>query len=217
MRRTLFDWVGSQECLYCKKVVLDFSERTLCKICLEKIRRLDQLAHLIHLKKQYFSEAVSVAVYEGPWMELIHQWKFSHMQDVFHVFADHLRETTLPQFSYDWILPVPLHPFRLLRRGFNPSGMLAMELSQTHHFPVGNFLKRRWGKKPQVGLSAELRVENIKDQFFLPQRHQKKLKKSRCLLVDDVLTTGSTVNECARVLKGSGISSVDVLTLARAL
>ena len=217
IRELLFSWVGAKSCLYCNSAVADFAERTLCNACLGQIHLLDQPANLIHLDRQYFSEARSAAAYEGPLMELIHQWKFSKKQNVFHVLSDCLSKTRLPQKKYDWIVPVPLHPFRFLKRGFNPAKMLADVVCQRQNGQVRSLLRRRFGKHPQVGLEASARLQNIKGQFFLKPKYSCVAKGSACLLVDDVLTTGATVNECARVLRQAGAERVDVLTLARTL
>ncbi|MCI0498766.1 MAG: hypothetical protein L0Y36_03665, partial [Planctomycetales bacterium] len=124
----------------------------------------------------------------------------------------------------DVVVPVPLHPSRLRNRGFNQVFLLmrswkkrakadALDLSavQIEH----NVLLRSANTAPQTNLGREERLTNIQNAFTI--RMHQKIKDKAVLLVDDVYTTGATVNECARILLKGGAKHVDVLTLARAV
>lgn len=119
----------------------------------------------------------------------------------------------------DWVAPVPLHRWRLLRRRFNQSAMLALALCRASDGGAERFapelLQRRRRTPSQAGLNAAQRQRNVRNAFFVTPRAAAALAGRRVLLVDDVLTTGATVSECARVLRRAGASAVDVLTLAR--
>jgi ComF family protein len=115
----------------------------------------------------------------------------------------------------DLILPVPLHRWRLLRRGFNQSAMLAKRLSTLAGLPWSpGVLLRQRATKSQQGLGAAARLENIKASAFRVRRPDR-VAGARILLVDDVLTTGATVSACTTALRRAGATAVDVLTLAR--
>lgn len=116
----------------------------------------------------------------------------------------------------DLITPVPLHYFRLIRRGFNQSGWLAAALSRASGVRLSvDALKRIRATPIQGNLSADARRRNVQGAFRVRHSRLKLIKGKRVLLVDDVLTTGATTEACARTLKRAGAACVDVITLAR--
>ncbi len=117
----------------------------------------------------------------------------------------------------DLIVPVPLHRFRFLQRGYNQSAMLARALARTAGISmVPDLLQRTVSTPSQQGLSGDQRLRNINSRAFrLHPWHHSKAAGKKILLIDDVLTTGATVVACTRVLRAGGARSVDVLALAR--
>jgi ComF family protein len=116
----------------------------------------------------------------------------------------------------DLIIPVPLHPKRLRWRGFNQALLLARQLSRAYGIATDPFLLRRIKETPpQTQLNEEERRRNVRDAFALSAGRS--LKGKNVLLVDDVYTSGATVNECSRTLERSGAEQVFVVTLARAV
>lgn len=121
----------------------------------------------------------------------------------------------------DIIAPVPLHWTRFWRRRYNQSALLAQALARAArpirgHLPViPDLLVRRRRTPPQGGLGAAGRARNVRGAFRLKPKFQGRLRGARVLLVDDVFTTGATVEACAGVLLRAGAGAVDVLTLAR--
>ena len=114
------------------------------------------------------------------------------------------------------IVPVPLHWTRLVARRYNQSAMLANGLAQSVGRPAASGLLQRTRRTPsQAGLSGAGRQRNVAGAFAVPPRHRDRLRGRRVLLIDDVLTTGSTVKGCATALLRAGAGSVDVLVLAR--
>ncbi len=122
------------------------------------------------------------------------------------------------------IVPVPLHVKKLRMRGFNPSFLLVKDWIRIAKFlhveipdiPIDiNVLERKRWTEPQTGLRRKERLANIKNAFHI--RNGSKITGKRILVVDDVYTTGATVNECAKVLLKGGAGQVDVITLARAV
>lgn len=114
--------------------------------------------------------------------------------------------------QYIEIVPVPLHWFRFLQRGYNQSVMLGEELSKWTKIPVVRRLKRIRNTKHQAFLEKEDRKKNIKNAFVV--RKPEQIKGKRVLLLDDVMTTGSTLAECAKILTRAG-AIVDVAVIAR--
>ncbi|MCR6632957.1 MAG: ComF family protein [Magnetospirillum sp.] len=116
----------------------------------------------------------------------------------------------------DLIVPVPLHRWRLLARRYNQAAVLALALGRLSGVAVAPYALVRARRTPVQGhLDREQRRRNVKGAFVLPERRRALVQGRRVLLVDDVLTTGATVDECSRVLLEGGAASVDVLTLGR--
>lgn len=115
------------------------------------------------------------------------------------------------------IVPVPLHRWRLLRRGYNQSALLADHLGRLSGVPwSASILHRRRATASQQGLGAAARRANVTAAAFaVPERRRAAIAGRRVVLVDDVFTTGSTLSACARVLREAGCARVDVLVLAR--
>ncbi|MBX2834351.1 MAG: ComF family protein [Micavibrio sp.] len=118
----------------------------------------------------------------------------------------------------DVIVPVPLHPLRLVRRRYNQAALLAMFLGKETGLGVANdAIRRTRATKTQGHLNMVERKKNVRKAFEVNPRRNDAIKGKRVLLLDDVYTTGATVNECTRALKIAGAKEVHVLTLARAV
>lgn len=158
-------------------------------------------------------------VYEGAGRDLIHSFKYrnkTHLRRPLALLALEKVSEFIRSRRSDLIMPVPLHRKKLSSRGFNQAVLLGEIISQRLEMPLDrhNLRRIRW-TEPQVNLAAGDRRANVKDAFAI---HEAELVKGfRVLLVDDVLTTGSTVDECGRVLKAAGAMDVAVITVARAL
>ena len=114
--------------------------------------------------------------------------------------------------------PVPLHRWRLLRRRYNQAALLGEALRRCSGVAYRpDLLVRHRRTTPQVGLSGEARHRNVTGAFRIRNEYEALVREARVLLVDDVMTTGATLTECARVLLRGGAARVDVLTLARAV
>ncbi|MCS6294151.1 MAG: ComF family protein [Nitrospira sp.] len=116
----------------------------------------------------------------------------------------------------DLVIPVPLHPTRLREREFNQSLLLADQVATHLHLPLSfTNLVRTVPSEPQSTLSRKERMKNLRRAFAV--RQPQLIARKRILLIDDVFTTGTTVNECAKVLRKAGAEAVLVLTLARTI
>jgi ComF family protein len=114
------------------------------------------------------------------------------------------------------ILPVPLHYWRLLARRYNQAALLAHALAQETQLPVWpDALMRIRATAAQAGLTRKGREDNVRGAFKVPAPKRQRLKGASVLLVDDVMTTGATLNACSRALHDAGVRDVYVLTLAR--
>jgi len=118
--------------------------------------------------------------------------------------------------DYDVVVPVPLHRRRLIRRGFNQSALLAAAVTRKLGCRLDvAALIRVIATSPQTAQDLDSRRRNVHNAFVV--RYPERVAGMKMLLIDDVLTTGATANECARVLRAAGARAVDVLTIARAI
>lgn len=171
----------------------------------------------MHCRKNQplFDQAVSVGLFEGSLREAIHQFKYRPCRALAAPLAKWMTGNLKSIDDVDLIMPIPLHSVRLRQRGFNQSLLLAHELSVNFSIPLSyNNLLRVLPTKPQVELSGEERIKNVQNAFALA--HPEEASEKSILLIDDVFTTGATINECTRVLRNAGSTVVRALTLARA-
>lgn len=165
-----------------------------------------------------FDLARSLLLYQPPTAELILRLKFSGQLSglpslgTLTAGSACLADLTPP----DYIVPVPLHPRRLRRRGYNQATLLAQSCFPQWQKRIRlDLLIRNRLATPQSQLTGKERRDNLKRSFSL--RPGVVLEEKTILLVDDVLTTGSTVNECAKVLRRGGAKRIEVFTVARSL
>jgi ComF family protein len=164
----------------------------------------------------YFDGCISVGYYEGTFSKAIQLFKF-HKKTRLAFPLTQLMVSSLKKWSgIDLLIPIPLHPIRLREREFNQSFLLTYHISRLLGLPFStDHLERVKHTLPQIGLNASARVKNMKGAFGLNRGQE--LKGKTVLLIDDVLTTGSTVEACARLLKRKGgVKKVFAGTLARA-
>jgi ComF family protein len=163
-----------------------------------------------------YDRARAVAHYSGAMRTLIHQFKYADRHDARALFGRWLAEAGRDLIvGIDVVVPVPLSRLRLLSRRFNQAGILAQELSRRTGLAVdAHLLQRLRFTKTQVGLTHDQRRRNLAGAFRVRRNRQAALEGRNVLLVDDVITTGATVEACARALKRAGAARVDVLALA---
>jgi ComF family protein len=163
-----------------------------------------------------YGRARAVAHFSGSMRTLVHQLKYADRHDARTLFGRWLAEAGRDlQPGVDVIVPVPLSRLRLLLRHFNQAAVLAAELSRQTGVPMDPMLlkRTRWTRS-QVGMTRDQRRRNIAGAFGVTRHRRARLQGRNVLLVDDVVTTGATVDACARALKRAGAARVDVLALA---
>ena len=211
-----------EELSFCQSCFDGFSEISspLCPICSRPFFSETEEDHLCEdcLRKRPFYDAVGAPyLYEGDLMAAIHQFKYAGRSYLANSLGP-----LLASFAKRWLnkadgclmMPVPLHPKKLRERGFNQSLLLARHVASSMGAEL-DFLSLRRVRytSPQTGLKSDERRKNVRRAFEIID--QKALKGRAVALVDDVATTGHTLNECARVLKRSGSKEVFCLALAR--
>ncbi len=171
-------------------------------------------------RERHLHFACAVVCYQsrGAVRDLVHRFKYNGKVYLRNVLIDWLAETLndprLQAPVCDRIVPVPLHSTRERERGFNQARVLAEGLTGRSGIPLADCLKRIRYTTTQTIFDREERMENLRGAFQM--RQSADVHDLHLLLIDDVLTTGSTVDECARVLREAGAASVRVATVARA-
>ena len=162
-------------------------------------------------------KAYSVFEFDGLVRTMIHKFKYhgnvALCRFFMHVVYSQLMKAKDKQ-NYQLIVPVPLHWFKKLTRGYNQTELLACELSKITGIPYFNMLNRNKWTKPQARLDRLRRRKNLKNAFIIKKNGIKSQKKF-ILLIDDVFTTGSTLEECTKTLLSSGVEFIDIITLAK--
>lgn len=199
---------------------LDFIENPMCQCCGMPFS-LPELAGMTCAAcletAPVFDQARAAVSYNDASRKLILSFKYGDRTQLIRAFTPWLVRSghALIQKT-DLVIPVPLHRRRLWGRRFNQSALLAKSLAETcglSHLADG--LIRTRATLQHKGLSRKERNDNVKGAFSLHPRHQDKINNRNILLVDDVFTSGATLNECARILKKHGAAHVMVLTLAK--
>lgn len=233
--RILLDYVFPPLCHSCRTFIPDAGRIHICDDCLATTRNLDSplcpfcgvpfltedgLDHACGAcitAPPPFAAARAAVIYEGAVRELIHRLKYDGKIQVRRPLGLLLAER-LKRFAVDaapdLLLPVPLHVKRLRQRGFNQAVLLGELLSREWGVPMARqAIKRvRW-TEPQITLAAGDRAANVRGAFAIADPGI--IKGKRVMLIDDVMTTGSTVVECGRLLGKSGAASVFVAVVAR--
>ena len=223
--RHIADLVFPVYCLSC-----GIEGKFVCDGCIPRLARLDRQICIVCQTPAPFGKThpqcvsankldgiISALPYRNPQIaNLIETFKYKFIDDLSPILSKFLIDEIENQnlngyFSGFTLIPIPLHPRRYSWRGFNQAELIAQSLSKDLEIPVNKELvKRIKFTQPQVKLERSARQENMKDAFGLTQAQT----AGKYLLVDDVVTTGATLNEIAKLLKRSGASEVWALTVA---
>jgi ComF family protein len=165
-----------------------------------------------------FDASLRLGIYNGPLKSAVLFMKNATHEGLAELMGERWAERQRERFvalKVDTVVPVPLHWWRRLRRGYNQSAALAYGLTNRLRLPYCRWWLRRVRNTPsQKELTATQRRENVKGAFHV--REGQHMRGAHVLLVDDVMTTGATVHEAARTLKRAGVARVTVAVLARA-
>lgn len=230
----LFASIFPDNCRICDEPLLGYSRAPICPKCLDapkpltpeifcvrcrtpflRERALDEngMCRLCAAGAASFDAAYAWGGYEGVLKDLIHCFKFHGMRSLSKPLGGYLFEAFPRNERIDAIVPMPIHWTRRMVRGFNQCELLARELSRHTGVPVLKPLARVKRTEKQSNLAGAKRRRNVGGSFG--PRGAEAVRGKRLLLIDDVLTTGATVNEASKVLKRHGATRVAVLTVAR--
>jgi ComF family protein len=213
---------GKQDLPFCQACFKDFTaiESPLCSLCGRPFSdgaERDRICEDCLRKRPAYDIARAPYLYDGALMTAIQELKYaqrSHLADSLGSLLASFAQTWIGELKGSLIMPVPLHPRRLRSRGFNQSLLLSRCVAARTGAQLDFLsLRRTRYTKPQTELSSEERKKNVRKAFEVVKPEA--VKGRTIVLVDDVATTGSTLNECAKALKRAGAESVLCLVLAR--
>ena len=210
-------------CLYNEKcVICDCSKdgKILCKNCLKTVKILPCFAHTVINGVEIYS----VSIYDGVLRKLIHKLKFDHKKDVAKILAGFLSEyynsaEKFKNFHKDFVLiPVPTNKINIKERGYNNVFEVVKEFSELVKIPYAkNILIKIKDTKPQYKLCAKKRKENISGCFDINLKEYKKYKDKKVLIIDDIYTTGATLEVIIQTFKKYGIKDLICITVSKAV
>lgn len=222
--RPLLDTLLPQDCLLCASPA---GSQLICPACVADLPTLPtpacprcalpspqgEICGRCQRHPPHFDRLIALYPYSFPLDRMIQRLKYGHQLALAAWFGEQLAATAR-NLDFDLIVPMPLHPARLTERGFNQAMEICRPLAHATNLPIdSSCCQRIRPTSPQEGLSLLARRRNLKNAFAcntdLGGRH--------ILLVDDVVTTGASVNECARTLRLHGAAEITVLTVARTL
>lgn len=207
-------------CSICKERFVFIGEQS-CSICGRKLKESKNSPTNIRRCKEcmrhphYFTKSVSPLSYEGDIKRAIYDYKYNNKQHMYKLFSKLMVKSILENDleQVDLVIPIPLYIDREKRRGFNQAHLLAKSISKKLNIKLDNkSLIRSRHTKAQNKLDRNERIKNIKGVFAL--REKENIKQKKILLIDDILTTGSTVDECSKLLLENGADLVFVSTIA---
>lgn len=210
---------GAVFCSDCRKK-LPRIRGARCEVCSEPFRAIDDglVCSNCRGRQFYFVATVSSFKANGEIRELVHRLKYNRelhlLRALGWLLRQNFRDDRLRNVTFDGLVPVPLHPLREREREFNQSRLLCEEIAKKTKIPVFDALKRVRHTETQTHFDRNERMQNLRGAFVL--RRMNRVQGKTLALIDDVFTTGSTLNECSRVLLEAGARTVWALTVARA-
>lgn len=212
MLNNIIELIYPDVCGICGKIC----KESLCKKCEIESKKYE-INLISKSRKTYFDESMNIFKYDEIIREKLIEYKFQEKAYLYKTFARMiLKNRKAYEFleKYNIIIPVPIHKKRMLKRGYNQSELIAKEICYKTDFKFAtNVLVKQKNIIAQSELNKKERIQNIKNAFKIKNSDQ--IIGKKVLLFDDIYTTGSTANECSKILKQVGVEQVGVLTIAK--
>jgi competence protein ComFC len=219
----ILDFALPPVCINCE-APLDADSKYLCSNCFSGLIPLDLQIDIIKERfgnTPHADEALSIFLFreDTPIQSLIHGLKYGQMKSIGRTYGKILGEVIADNYDtkYDLIIPVPLHKTKRRERGYNQSDYICTGMNEALHLDVvSDCLKRTRYTRTQTKLTREERKENVSNAFELNKKYSDKIHGRNIILVDDVITTGATILECARILKENNCGKILTCSIALA-
>ncbi|HNY36091.1 MAG TPA: ComF family protein [Candidatus Pacearchaeota archaeon] len=221
--KAIWDIIFPKKCISCGR-----EGQYLCEDCLSLIsinpfeyclcEKMEKRNKCENCKNKNLDKIMSATSFDNKIVkDAIHKLKYGYIKDLSIPLAflilSHLKTIDCQIDNSFVIIPVPMHIKKKRKRGFNQSEEIAKLISESTRIKLSTSLIKTKETKPQMELNKSQRIENIKNCFAITNK--KEIENKTILLLDDVYTTGTTMNECAKVLKENGVKEVWGLSVAR--
>lgn len=210
---------GKGICERCK-VTLEYIQEPRCKRCSKPVEMEEQEYCVDCSKRQYhFLKGYALWVYDDKMSKSISVFKYHHRKYYGKIYITELMNhysKKIQDLNVDAIVPIPIHWSKHLERGYNQADILAKEIGEKLNLPVlSHLLIRNKKTLPQKRLSDKERLQNLREAFLYNEvvEHKIDICPKRVLLVDDIYTTGSTIEACSSVLMAHGVDEIYFVTL----
>jgi ComF family protein len=198
-------------CNFCK----DYDENLKYGLCIECRDRIEELHAKLDVKLNYVDDLYVSLFYNRFIKDFIHQYKFNNKSYLFKIFSSYMNKTLseLEIFDYHLIIPVPIHRRKEAIRGYNQSYLLAREIAKYNNKPILKdiLIKSKWTRE-QNKLNLYERRSNLRDSFIV--KKEELILNKNILLIDDIVTTGITLESCGKELKENGANKIIALCLS---
>ena len=200
-------------CGICDKLCDD----DICKKCEIKLNNISKIK-IDRYTNKYFKKHLYIFKYEGIIKERLIKYKFNERNYIYKAFVKFmLKNKKICDFlkNYDIIIPVPIHTKRRMERGYNQSALIAKAISKKipHIDYLEDVLIKKINNKPQSTKNKSERKNNVIGAYYM--KNKEKINNKKILLLDDIYTTGNTVNECCKILQSANPKCIDVITIAK--
>ena len=208
------DLIYPPSCILCGKCCNNY----LCKKCFIELDKMGEFK-TDKYEDKFFEEHIYCFRYENIVRKLILDFKFNEKDYIYRLFIEFLKNNQKIYCKikkYDIIVPVPISKKRLKTRGYNQSELIAREIANLFNLEYyKNVLLKKTNNLTQSTLTKDQRIFNVQGVYKINNKNSKMLYEKNVLILDDIYTTGSTVNECSKVLKLYGANKVGVFTIAK--
>jgi ComF family protein len=225
--KEIIDFVLPPVCVCCDNTLehsLEQNTNFVCNRCLSKLKKVDEKHNIwgdrVH-KTSFNGKALSLYwfIEDTEIQHILHALKYGGMKSIGRVFGKIIGNEIQRRYPnrYDYAVPVPLHKSKFRERTYNQSDYICRGISESLNIQtLEKCLKRSRYTKTQTKLSINEREENVRNAFEVNDKYKETIKGKNIILVDDVITTGSTILECSRVFKISGSGEVTICSIALA-
>jgi len=211
MQKSYLKLIAPPFCMYCRSFLV--ADTIFCTSCSDRIEPI--VSAQLHVAKNITISVYAMSAYKDPIKRLVLAKSWKDVLASRHLGCLVWQHTYLSYVDFDYIVPIPLHWSRYITRGYNQAHEIASVLSAESKKPVGSFLRRTQKTHYQSTLSAEQRKKNMQKVFAITQEGLALIKDKHILLVDDLMTTGATVQEAAKTLLKYRPKKISVVVAAR--
>lgn len=218
----IMDLLNPVRCCWCENLI-SHADKGICRLCLSELTGKTVYPNIVQKdepgsismgnREWYLNECVSIHPYTDVMEKVIHSIKYDRIISLVQAISNIMNEIIcIKRWEIDGIVPVPMKRSKKVKRGFNQSELLSKNISKASAIPCMNVLNEKSYSMTQKSLQINERFINVLGRFSLKPDNEV-IKGKNLLLVDDVYTTGATLNECARVLKSHGADKVYAIVM----